>query len=525
MKLTTMIKLFGSASDRKKNLNLCHQDLLEREGTLARFENLPMGAFVMFVSHQWNGSAHPSPNGVQISCMVKTFRRLRDGKIDRVDTDPFHSLLYKSNHVTHRQEWMQLLSKAYIFYDFWSQPQPYVEPENSPRRTKLEQDLKMAIASMGAYVERSDCLVVLVPGARHVDRINPHTGRHEFTCYRTYRRRAFCVMEMTAANLSRRKTHPMLLIRSSEGAPQWVSSLESHKLAVGESNFTCCEKNHKGVFEKCDRDVARDVLERMIMKKVEHLFDLGNVVLARLTLSQTSWFLRGLSYENVQYSEKDVREQLRWDENVDGDWFDRGGVSILIYAVGSNQILAVKSLMKHLDDVTSKKEQMRLLISAVPREGFVEAGITGKMNALSVAMFMGSPEIVEMLLDRGFDPMLSDIAGNHPFLFACISNRVENVKLWLKRFPEWNLEAPNRVVGGVALGCALYIGPNRLELVQLLIEKGACTKSSSWNGTTHLIAQCANEDADPKVLELLLSCENVDINAQIRGKTLKWKGL
>ena len=30
---------------------------------------------------------------------------------------------------------------------------------------------------------------------------------------------------------------------------------------------------------------------------------------------------------------------------------------------------------------------------------------------LCVAMFMGTPEIVEILLDRGFDPMLPDIAG------------------------------------------------------------------------------------------------------------------
>ena len=78
---------------------------------------------------------------------------------------------------------------------------------------------------------------------------------------------------------------------------------------------------------------------------------------------------------------------------------------------------------------------------------------------------------------------------------------------------------------GVALGCALYIGPNRFELVRLLLTKGAHANSTSWNGTTHLIAQCANEDADPEVLDLLLSCENVDVNARIRGKTLKWKGL
>ena len=184
MSLSTMMKLFGSPTERKKNLQLCHQELLQK-GMLTRFEDLPLGAFVMFISHQWNGFNHPDPNGVQIECMVKTFRRLRDGKIARVDTDPFHTILYKTNHVTYSKEWMQLLSNAYIFYDFWSQPQPTMEPENTTRRAKLEQDLQFAISSMGAYVERADCLVVLVPGATHVDKIDPKSGRHEFTCYRT----------------------------------------------------------------------------------------------------------------------------------------------------------------------------------------------------------------------------------------------------------------------------------------------------------------------------------------------------
>ena len=42
---------------------------------------------------------------------------------------------------------------------------------------------------------------------------------------------------------------------------------------------------------------------------------------------------------------------------------------------------------------------MRLMISTMPRKGFVEVGITGEMNALSLAMFLGAPAIVEMLLD------------------------------------------------------------------------------------------------------------------------------
>ena len=88
------------------------------------FMILPMGAFVMFVSHQWNGFAHPDPNGVQLECLVKVFRRLRDGKIDRVETDPFHTILYKTNQVTLKEELMKLFSNAYLWYDFQSQPQP-----------------------------------------------------------------------------------------------------------------------------------------------------------------------------------------------------------------------------------------------------------------------------------------------------------------------------------------------------------------------------------------------------------------
>ena len=164
--------------------------------------------------------------------------------------------------------------------------------------------------------------------------------------------------------------------------------------------------------------------------------------------------------ENV----KDFRTSLDWSATLDGTWFDRGGISILFYAIVSKDVRIVKTLLKGLNEVTSEKERTRRLISAVPQNGFVQAGITGKMNALSIAMFMSTPEIVEMLLDRGFDPMLADRAGNHPFLFACISNRIDNVKYWLKRFPAWNLEAPNAFVGGVALGCAVYVSSLSLSL-------------------------------------------------------------
>ena len=70
MNLSTMLKRFGSSSDRKKNFDLCHQDFLER-GKLTRFEDLPMGSFVIFISHQWNGYDHPDPNGHQLQVLCK----------------------------------------------------------------------------------------------------------------------------------------------------------------------------------------------------------------------------------------------------------------------------------------------------------------------------------------------------------------------------------------------------------------------------------------------------------------------
>ena len=116
MKLTTMVKLFGSVSDRKKNLNLCHQDLLEMKGALTRFEDLPMGSFVMFVSHQWNGHHHPDPHGRQLEVLCKVMRDLRDGSHNNVSTDPYHILLYITKTTTHKSEWQTLLSNTYVWY-------------------------------------------------------------------------------------------------------------------------------------------------------------------------------------------------------------------------------------------------------------------------------------------------------------------------------------------------------------------------------------------------------------------------
>ena len=52
MSLSKVLNMFGNEGNRKQNMHLCHQDLL-KQGSLTRFEDLPMGTFTMFVSHEY----------------------------------------------------------------------------------------------------------------------------------------------------------------------------------------------------------------------------------------------------------------------------------------------------------------------------------------------------------------------------------------------------------------------------------------------------------------------------------------
>jgi len=181
---------------------------------------------------------------------------------------------------------------------------------------------------------------------------------------------------MFATMLSRRKTHPMLLVQSSLDVPRWISPLESHKLAVGESDFTCCEKNHEGIFQKCDREKTCSVLNRMIQKKVEHLFQSSSTVLARLFFVQQFWYLRG--HENsgmMQIQDLDeFRTVLQWSDLDDSEWFDRGGVSILFYAVMYNCLDLVLMTLAALDSSNvSETERCRRLMSRIPHDGIVRS--------------------------------------------------------------------------------------------------------------------------------------------------------
>jgi len=533
MSLSTIMKLFGSPLERKKNLQLCHQDLLKRE-KLTRFEDLPMGSFVIFVSHQWNGFDHPDPSGHQMQVLSNVLRKLRDG-IYRTEMDPFHVIVYKDNTVTSPSEWKELLTNAYIWYDWFSQPQPS-RGTSKEEIARLKRGLNSAVDSVSAYVERADTLMILAPSSVHADIVDKKTGRKTYTCYRTWRRRGFCVLEFLCAYLSRRSTHPVLLVRSDLDTPSWISNQESLKLGVGNCEFTCCQTNHLGSRRdskmKCSRPNVSIILSKMIDAKANyHFTTTKNILYGRMTRVMKHWWMRNIDkkgwlapFIRQNNLRSGLETRLEWDENMDGTFFDRNGISLLIYAVCADDADTVEYVINEInrDFQNNSEERCRRIESRISKYGILHFGFQGLVTSLIIAMAGASCEIVRLLLENGADPYAVEITGSDALMMACALNRVQNVKFWLKRFPGWNLEAKNTALGGFALGTSVYVGPNKFKLTKLLLESGARIDTLTHRGSSPLIAACSNEDCDPCVVKLLLK-HDAEVNLQFRARTMKWK--
>jgi len=228
------------------------------------------------------------------------------------------------------------------------------------------------------------------------------------------------------------------------------------------------------------------------------------------------------------------KKKLRW--NDDEKWFDRGGVGVLIYAVISDEANVVRELLQELKQNFKGVEYARRLQSRVRDEGFSELGISGGMMTLMAAMATASPEIVSMLLEYGANVESVDMIGNDAFMYASSMGRPDNLQCWLERFKNWDLNRKNTVLGGSALGVAVYIGANKLETVKILLSAGAQMDFKQFNGGTVLTSIAANEDSDPNVIRLLLeklkaTCKNNTkpiitlLNSQQHPSTFKWKSI
>ena len=144
-----------------------------------------------------------------------------------------------------------------------------------------------------------------------------------------------------------------------------------------------------------------------------------------------------------------------------------------------------------------------------------------------MAMFASDTGIVRMLLSHGVNPDILDKNGASPFMTACQFGRIDNLKLWLERFPSHDVHEREKIAGHFAMSFAVYRLPNKLETFEFLLQHGASPDLRTHMGTSVLHAAVRNVDVDLRVVKRVIE-ESKDatlINYRVTPSKTKWKWL
>lgn len=140
---------------------------------------------------------------------------------------------------------------------------------------------------------------------------------------------------------------------------------------------------------------------------------------------------------------------------------------------------------------------------------------TEDASVLLEAMKFATPEVIDLLLSAGCDPKIrTGKAGGLKDVmnYACAYGKLENVRFWLDRFPDYGLET----VCGAGVGCVpLHMASQfgHVEVVLELLRRKASVGTLAGTGGTPLHSAVLSEQGDPRVLELLLD-QKGDVNFQ-----------
>ena len=198
VRLSTLQQRYGG----RKYPKIDSFETLKAEGEIFEWKDVPKDSMKIYVSHEWLSNDHADPKGVHTQHLLGIMLRLGKGEFE-VSMDPFHTIIYGNSHTTTKGDWERNLNpdSTYIWFDWFCVPSSHRED---------------ALRSVHGYIRRANFVLTLVPGAKHEDRIDPITNRNANLCFRTYRRRAFCVLDLFCSFLTTREgetTRPVLLVR------------------------------------------------------------------------------------------------------------------------------------------------------------------------------------------------------------------------------------------------------------------------------------------------------------------------
>jgi len=214
VRLRTLLKLYGG----QRHPNIESFSALHKKGYITKFKDVPPNSTTIYVSHEWTSTNKADHDGTQTYHLLLALERLQNGEIKKTEMTSLHTLVYKQSFTTTAEDWTQMISSenTFIWYDW------LCVPEN-----KREDMIRL----IPDFIERCDFTIVLVPGCSHLNKINSRTQRKMNLCFRTYRLRARCVLELCCSFLTTKGNElvrPMLLVCFSLSLSSFVTLCNIH---------------------------------------------------------------------------------------------------------------------------------------------------------------------------------------------------------------------------------------------------------------------------------------------------------
>ncbi len=138
-------------------------------------------------------------------------------------------------------------------------------------------------------------------------------------------------------------------------------------------------------------------------------------------------------------------------------------------------------------------------------QSYPELSLLAKMTPLMMAMGFARWGVVEALLNAGANPLSTDKYDHDALMVATTFGKNENnIRGWLKMYPQWNLERRESEGGMTALHLAAMCGANKAKVVEALLEHGANPFTLAYTGGSVVLFVAANPDSSPDLMQWLL---------------------
>jgi ankyrin repeat protein len=275
----------------------------------------------------------------------------------------------------------------------------------------------------------------------------------------------------------------------------------------------------------CDKIYVRGVMEAMLEHKISFLQSTGQLEHARWFAALQPVLLRNLPQPEGASAEEEpasptsrLKELLQWrGDKEEASFVAQSGLSLLLYATVSNDLLAVKDLLR-----TNAAD-----VHTAAQEGFEPFGFPPGLTPLHFAVSFADWEVVELLLEAGADPMRCDVGWEmDPLHHAALRGRDGIVSAWLQRFgSSWEINRQNKY-GLTPLHFSVKYGGPSLASVKALLAAGADQSIPDAFGSLPLHEALICDEADPEIVRALLAADGaVDINVQSVSPTYFMSGL